>query len=214
MSMVLLPPLSVCSLISLSVSSCVLAGPAGPSCYHGDESRHRLSAVISCMLPTGIFLDSPLVIICVLSFHHKGTLSPSLCPFKLCTLLSSPRLIPLCCLLLCPSLTPTPPPRPVPPSPAVVSSPRWQICSSRKPQPLDLITDAQDGATINTSHWWSSSPLPYSSLLQQIRRYYPPHSPLLPIPSSVTSLCSLPHLCPRPSLAHYPSSPPSSVPHL
>lgn len=92
MSMVLLPPLSVCSLISLSVSSCMLASPAGPSCYHGDESRHRLSALISCMLPTGIFLDSPLVIVCVLSFQRKSTLPPSFC-------LSSPWLIPLCCLL-------------------------------------------------------------------------------------------------------------------
>lgn len=79
MSTVLLPALSVCSLISLSASSCVQASPAGPSCYHGDESRHRLSAVISCMRPTGIFLDSPLVIICVLSFY-------SLHPSKLCTL--------------------------------------------------------------------------------------------------------------------------------
>lgn len=76
MSMGFLPALSVCSLISLSVCSCVLASSAGPSCYHGDESRRRLSAVISCMLSMGIFLDSPLVIICVLSVHHEATLCP------------------------------------------------------------------------------------------------------------------------------------------
>ena len=72
MSTVLHPLLSVCSLISSSVSSCVLASHAGPSCYHGDESRHRLSAVISRMLPTGVFLHSPLVIVCVLSFHRES----------------------------------------------------------------------------------------------------------------------------------------------
>ena len=73
MSLVSLPALSVCSLISSSVSSCVPASLAGLCCYHGDESRHRLSAVISCMLPTGIFLDSPLVIICVSSLYREAT---------------------------------------------------------------------------------------------------------------------------------------------
>lgn len=147
MSMFLLLSLSVCSLISLSVSSCMLASTAGPSRYHGDGSRHRLSAVISCMLPAGIFLDSSLVIICFLSFIMKP-LSPSL---SLSSVAWSFSHIPPLWLLLSfwPSSTPVP-------SYHIVSSPRWQNCISRNPQPLDLITDAQDGVAINTSHYCHS----------------------------------------------------------
>lgn len=63
LSILLLSALSVCSLISLSVSSYVLVSPTGPSCCHGDESRHRLSAAISSKLPTGVFVRFP-------SSHH------------------------------------------------------------------------------------------------------------------------------------------------
>lgn len=54
------------------------ASPASPSRYHGDESRHRLSAVISCMLSAGIFLDPPPapVVVCVLSAHHEAHRRP------------------------------------------------------------------------------------------------------------------------------------------
>lgn len=110
-------------------SSCVLASPASPSSYHGDESRQRLSAVISCTLPTGFFLDSPLVIICVLSFHCLNTLSLSVshCPFKPRTLYStsSPSVVSSSWPSSALSYSP-------PCSPAVVSRPGWQICSSQK----------------------------------------------------------------------------------
>lgn len=93
--------------------------------------------------------------------------------------------------------------------PAVVSSPRRQIFSSRKPQPLDLITDTQDGATINTSRQRSSLPLPYFSLLQKIPCYSPTHpsSSLLPI----WLFCYIPLFIPP-----YPSYPSSLLcaPHL
>ncbi len=155
MSTVLLPPLSVYSLISLSVSSCVLASPAGPSCYHGDESRHRLSAVISCMLPTGIFLDSPLVIICVLSFHRKShTHSISLSLWALHSPLSD------LCLSVVSSSSSLDPPLPVSP---------LSILSSRsvQPQVTNLLLQK---ATATRSHYrrrgWSYN------------QYAPPDGPL------------------------------------
>lgn len=67
------------------VSVCVLASSAGPSCYHGDESRHRQSAVISYTLPTEFLLYSPLVYICVLSLHlysHTFCLCKLYTPFS------------------------------------------------------------------------------------------------------------------------------------
>lgn len=195
MSLFLVPARYVCSLISSSESSYVLASSAGPSCYHGDESRHRLSAVISCMLPAGIFLDSPLVIICVPAFHHKATLSTSLslssalsCSWLLCVSPLDPPLL-LCLLAF---------------YPAVTSSSRWQIFSTRQPQSLDLITDPLDGAAINMSHWWPSSTISYSNLLQHIHCYNPPYA------SFVTSLSSR---SPPPSFGPHPP-PPSSMPHL
>lgn len=113
---------------------------------------------------------------------------------------SSTRLLPLCCLLLltllCPFYSP-------PHHPAMVSSHRWQICSSRKPQPLDHIADVEDGSTINTTHRRSSWPLPYSSPLQKIHGYYPPHSSILIPPSYALSCCIPPFIHPYPS---YPAS--------
>lgn len=87
--------MSVCSLISLSVSLCVLASSAGPSRYHGDESRHRQSAIISYTLPTEFLLYSPLVYICVLSLHsHTFSVSTPISPTPLLTSHQSPFLLP------------------------------------------------------------------------------------------------------------------------
>lgn len=117
----------------------------------------------------------------------KATHSPSLCPSKLCTVPSltySSLLFPPINAHVPISLLPLS-------STAIVCSPRRQIFYSKKPQSLDLITNTLNAATINTSHCWPSSTIPYFNLLQHTRWQCPLYSPIL-IPSSQTLYCYIP----------------------
>lgn len=126
--------MSVCSLISLSVSLCVLASSAGPSRYHGDESRHRQSAIISYTLPTEFLLYSPLVYICVLSLHsHTFSVSTPISPTPLLTSHLFSFL------------------------PSELWSPASGVWFNRKL--LDQMAHVQDGATINMTHPRATWPL-------------------------------------------------------
>lgn len=152
---------------------CVLASSAGPSCYHGDESRHRQSAVISYTLPTEFLLYSPLVYICVLSLHlysHTFCLCKLYTPFSHVTPDQS----------LAFSHSP----------PSELWSLASGVCFNRKL--LDQMADVQDGATINMTHQWAAWPLLYYLSLWKINRYYTLHSAIIVSPpQALSSPCLL-----------------------
>lgn len=167
-------------------SSCMPASPASPSSYHGDESRQRLSAVISCTLPTGFFLRFP--------SGHYLCLVFSL--FKLSLSLSLSRCVPPSFLLTVPLSTAHSPllstssrlvvssswpssalPRSPPCSSSCgVSPPDDKFAALRKPQPLDHIADIRDEAKIDTECSWFRF-LPVSPLWQEQPAPSPPPHP-------------------------------------
>lgn len=138
------------------------ASPASPSSYHGDESRQRLSAVISCTLPTGFFLRFPSGhYLCLVFSLFKLSLTLSLPP---CFLLTVPLSTARSPLLFSPRLPawsspPLDPPLPflvlLPAAPAVASHPpEDKFAALTKPQPLDHIADIRDEAKIDTEYSW------------------------------------------------------------
>lgn len=119
-------------------SSCMPASPASPSSYHGDESRQRLSAVISCTLPTGFFLRFPSGhYLCLVFSLFKLSLTLSLPPCFLLTVPLSTARSPLLStssrLVISSSWPSSALPRSPPCSSSCgVSPPRRQICCSHE----------------------------------------------------------------------------------